>query len=252
MTWWRRRDGATSRFEIGEDLPGRRAAGRCADPRRRAARRARPGRARCRCRPTSPSAWPTPSATRPCSRERPASAAAPTAGLHLTAGGARPAARGRGARSATRGAGGGSGHLPPGQHRAGRGPRDPHRALRGARRDLGRRRSDRGDGRRRVVAVGTTTVRALESRRDAGELSGRTDLFITPGFRFQVVDVLMTNFHLPRSSLLALVRGVRRPAVAGPVRHRRRTRATASSPSATPCCWSERRRRRRVGRTATA
>ena len=57
----------------------------------------------------------------------------------------------------------------------------------------------------RVFAVGTTTVRALESVADTGRLEGRTDLFITPGFRFSVVDVLMTNFHLPRSSLLLML-----------------------------------------------
>jgi S-adenosylmethionine:tRNA ribosyltransferase-isomerase len=57
----------------------------------------------------------------------------------------------------------------------------------------------------RVVAVGTTTVRALESVAHTGHLAGRTDLFITPGFDFRVVDALVTNFHLPRSSLLAMV-----------------------------------------------
>lgn len=57
----------------------------------------------------------------------------------------------------------------------------------------------------RVIAVGTTTVRALESTARTGELSGRTDLYLTPGSEFRVVDVLMTNFHLPRSSLLVLV-----------------------------------------------
>ena len=62
----------------------------------------------------------------------------------------------------------------------------------------------------RVVAVGTTVVRALESAAlaGAGELvpwSGETRLFITPGFRFQVVDALLTNFHLPESTLLMLV-----------------------------------------------
>jgi len=54
---------------------------------------------------------------------------------------------------------------------------------------------------KRVLAVGTTTLRALESGADAGE----TDLFITPGFKFRVVDRLLTNFHLPKSSLLMLV-----------------------------------------------
>ncbi len=58
---------------------------------------------------------------------------------------------------------------------------------------------------RRVVAVGTTTVRALESAAVTGELSGRTSLFIHGRFQFRVVDVLLTNFHLPRSSLLLLV-----------------------------------------------
>ena len=57
----------------------------------------------------------------------------------------------------------------------------------------------------RVLAVGTTTVRTLETVARTGELVGRTDLFITPGFEFCRVDALLTNFHLPRSSLLALV-----------------------------------------------
>jgi len=57
----------------------------------------------------------------------------------------------------------------------------------------------------RVVAVGTTTVRTLESWARNGQASGDTDIFITPGFRFQVVDLLITNFHLPKSTLLMLV-----------------------------------------------
>lgn len=70
-----------------------------------------------------------------------------------------------------------------------------------------RRTRERGG---RVVAVGTTVVRTLESAALAGEGqirpgSGSTWLFITPGFEFQVVDVLLTNFHLPRSTLLMLV-----------------------------------------------
>ena len=56
-----------------------------------------------------------------------------------------------------------------------------------------------------VVAVGTTTVRTLETLARGGPLAGRTDLFVTPGFEFQRVDRLLTNFHLPRSTLLALV-----------------------------------------------
>ena len=58
---------------------------------------------------------------------------------------------------------------------------------------------------RRVVAVGTTTVRALESAAATGVLQGRSDLYIHGAFEFRVVDVLLTNFHLPRSSLLLLV-----------------------------------------------
>jgi S-adenosylmethionine:tRNA ribosyltransferase-isomerase len=57
----------------------------------------------------------------------------------------------------------------------------------------------------RVIAVGTTAVRALESAAVTGNLSGRTDLYIHGDYRFRVVDVLITNFHLPRSSLLLLV-----------------------------------------------
>ncbi len=57
----------------------------------------------------------------------------------------------------------------------------------------------------RVLAVGTTTVRAIETIARTGELSGRTSLFVTPGFEFRRVDALLTNFHLPRSTLLALV-----------------------------------------------
>lgn len=57
----------------------------------------------------------------------------------------------------------------------------------------------------RVLAVGTTTVRVLETLSRGAPLAGRTDLFVTPGFEFRRVDALLTNFHLPRSTLLALV-----------------------------------------------
>ncbi|MBA2614463.1 MAG: tRNA preQ1(34) S-adenosylmethionine ribosyltransferase-isomerase QueA [Actinobacteria bacterium] len=60
-------------------------------------------------------------------------------------------------------------------------------------------------GAERVVAVGTTTARVLESLARGASPAGRTDLFITPGFEFRRVDALLTNFHLPRSTLLALV-----------------------------------------------
>ena len=60
----------------------------------------------------------------------------------------------------------------------------------------------------RVVAVGTTSVRSLESAARGGELDvyqGETDIFIFPGYEFQVVDAMVTNFHLPESTLLMLV-----------------------------------------------
>jgi S-adenosylmethionine:tRNA ribosyltransferase-isomerase len=57
----------------------------------------------------------------------------------------------------------------------------------------------------RVVAVGTTTVRTLESWAKSGEAAGDTRIFITPGFAFEHVDLLVTNFHLPRSTLMMLV-----------------------------------------------
>ncbi|HEY2188353.1 MAG TPA: tRNA preQ1(34) S-adenosylmethionine ribosyltransferase-isomerase QueA [Caldimonas sp.] len=66
----------------------------------------------------------------------------------------------------------------------------------------------------RIVAVGTTSLRALESaalrcapREPLAAAAGETDLFVTPGFEFRVVDLLLTNFHLPRSTLLMLVSG---------------------------------------------
>ncbi|MDQ2928075.1 MAG: tRNA preQ1(34) S-adenosylmethionine ribosyltransferase-isomerase QueA [Pseudomonadota bacterium] len=60
-------------------------------------------------------------------------------------------------------------------------------------------------GAEQVLAVGTTTVRVLESLSRGAAPAGRTELFITPGFPFRVVDLLLTNFHLPRSTLLMLV-----------------------------------------------
>jgi S-adenosylmethionine:tRNA ribosyltransferase-isomerase len=65
--------------------------------------------------------------------------------------------------------------------------------------------SERIQAAERVLAVGTTTVRVLETLARGGPLAGRTELFITPGFEFRRVDALLTNFHLPRSTLLALV-----------------------------------------------
>ena len=58
---------------------------------------------------------------------------------------------------------------------------------------------------RRVVAVGTTATRALESVGATGRTSGRTDLFITPGFSYRYVDMMLTNFHMPRTTLLLMI-----------------------------------------------
>ena len=58
---------------------------------------------------------------------------------------------------------------------------------------------------KRVIAVGTTATRALESVVATGQLSGRTSLFITPGFEWKIVDLMLTNFHLPKTSLLLMI-----------------------------------------------
>lgn len=74
---------------------------------------------------------------------------------------------------------------------------------------ISQRAADKINNANRVIAVGTTTVRTLESGRRKGEelvaQESATDLFIYPPFEFRVVDALLTNFHLPRSTLLMLV-----------------------------------------------
>lgn len=57
----------------------------------------------------------------------------------------------------------------------------------------------------KIIAVGTTSIRTLESYAITGQMEGETNLFITPGFEFKIVDALITNFHLPKSTLLMLV-----------------------------------------------
>jgi S-adenosylmethionine:tRNA ribosyltransferase-isomerase len=61
------------------------------------------------------------------------------------------------------------------------------------------------EGARRVVAAGTTVARTLETWAATGEMEGESELFVYPGYRWQAVDTLLTNFHLPRSTLLAMV-----------------------------------------------
>ena len=86
------------------------------------------------------------------------------------------------------------------------------------------------DERRRIVAVGTTTTRALESaaQRGGGRVepeAGIADVFIYPGFKFRIVNALLTNFHLPKSSLLMLVSAFAgRERVLGAYRHAIATR----------------------------
>ncbi len=77
--------------------------------------------------------------------------------------------------------------------------------LHGERYDVRREAWERIRAAERVLAVGTTTTRVLETLARGAPLQGRTSLFITPGFEFRRVDALLTNFHLPRSTLLALV-----------------------------------------------
>ena len=77
--------------------------------------------------------------------------------------------------------------------------------LHGERYEVRREAWERIRAAERVLAVGTTTVRVLETLARGAPLAGRTSLFITPGFEFRRVDALLTNFHLPRSTLLALV-----------------------------------------------
>jgi S-adenosylmethionine:tRNA ribosyltransferase-isomerase len=60
-------------------------------------------------------------------------------------------------------------------------------------------------GARRVVAAGTTVARTLETWKATGEAEGESRLFVRPGYRWLTVDTLLTNFHLPRSTLLAMV-----------------------------------------------
>jgi S-adenosylmethionine:tRNA ribosyltransferase-isomerase len=77
--------------------------------------------------------------------------------------------------------------------------------LHGERYEVGAEAWGRIRAAQRVLAVGTTTTRVLETLARGAPLVGRTSLFITPGFEFRRVNALLTNFHLPRSTLLALV-----------------------------------------------
>jgi len=96
------------------------------------------------------------------------------------------------------------------------------------------------------VAVGTTSLRLLESAADENgairPFSGETSLFHPPGYRFRAVDLLMTNFHLPRSTLFMLVSAFSGLDVMETrLRARRSRRAIASIPTGTRACYCARR-----------
>jgi len=130
---------------------------------------------------------------------RPGSVAAPTAGLHLT----EPVldeCRRRGVEVATLDLAVGLGTFRPIKA-----ARVEEHAMHSERYSIDPSTWEACRAARRVVAVGTTTLRALESAAASGLLEGRTELFIRPGHHFRTVDVLLTNFHQPRSTLLVLL-----------------------------------------------
>ena len=142
------------------------------------------------------------------------SVAAPTAGLHFTDELlARLAARGVALHKVTLHVG--AGHVPAGEGRRHRRPQDACRMRRVSARRPRTRSTRRARAGGRIVAVGSTALRLLESAAgDDGAIrpfAGETAIFITPGYRFRAVDVMLTNFHLPRSTLFMLVVGVLRP-----------------------------------------
>ena len=133
----------------------------------------------------------------------PGSVAAPTAGLHFD----EPLLdriRRRGASVAEL-----TLHVGPGTFRPVSEPHVENHRMHAERFEVPEATADAIRGARRTIAVGTTVVRALETAAARGEpirsQHGQTDLFIAPGFRFHAVDALLTNFHLPRSTLLMLV-----------------------------------------------
>jgi S-adenosylmethionine:tRNA ribosyltransferase-isomerase len=138
--------------------------------------------------------------------ERPGAVAAPTAGLHFTAE-LIEGLRARGVQSAMLTLHVGAGTFQPvrsqrlAEHRM---HSEWFEIDEAAAETINTARAER----RRIVAVGTTSLRALESATLSGRVhagAGETRLFITPGFEFQIVDALITNFHLPKSTLLMLV-----------------------------------------------
>lgn len=130
---------------------------------------------------------------------RPASAAAPTAGLHFTET-LFDALRKKGIKILTVDLTVGLDTFAPVTHSD---PREHPMHTESYR--VGAEILDQCRAAKRVIAVGTTATRALESAASTGILSGRTDMFISRGYEFKVVDLLLTNFHMPRTTLLMLV-----------------------------------------------
>ncbi len=150
--------------------------------------------ARRRCRRTSPSRWPIASRYQTVYADEAGSAAAPTAGLHFT-----PELLARlDVERVTL-------HVGLDTFRPLATDTLEAHELHGERYAVRPEAWERISAAARVLAVGTTSVRVLETVARSGELHGRTSLFVTPGFDFRRVDALLTNFHLPRSTLLALV-----------------------------------------------
>jgi len=129
---------------------------------------------------------------------RPGAVAAPTAGLHFDRAMLARLER-RGARLARV-----TLHVGAGTFQPVRAEQVEHHRMHSEAYEVPRETMDAIAG-RRVLAVGTTALRALESAALSGQLRGETSLFVRPGFQFLLVDRLLTNFHLPRSSLLMLV-----------------------------------------------
>ena len=151
-------------------------------------------RASCRCRPTSTSGSPTPSATRRSTRVRPDRPRPPLPGLHFTP---ELLARLDVERITL--------HVGLDTFRPLTTDALEEHRLHGERYRVEPAAWSRIQAADRVLAVGTTTTRVLETLARGAPLEGRSDLFVTPGFAFRRVDALLTNFHLPRTTLLALV-----------------------------------------------
>ena len=163
--------------------------------------------AKCRCRPTSPSSWRTRASTRPCTPKELGSAAAPTAGLHFTPElMKRLEEKGIGFAEVTL-------HVGLGTFRpvkeADIADHKMHTEWYAVSEETARRINETKAAGHRVIAVGTTSCRTLESVAQkygkSGPAAGIRIIFLYPGREFKAIDGLITNFHLPESTLIMLV-----------------------------------------------